>query len=177
MNTQHNRPSILRVTVAGLIACFFAIAASAPLFAGMNTALDEPKELTESRNQYLQNLARMKDAFTRAGKSGDALAVQKEIDAVSPQARLLNRIANTTWAYTFKPNDPPTALTVTIHDDQTVSWSDRPSLRVAFIVLDERSIQVRDRYWKFSADLQSFTIHPSKDEPANRWGTRIGKVK
>lgn len=96
-----------------------------------------------------------------------------KVTITSPESRLARDLANTTWAYSFKPNDPHPALTVTIHDDRTVSWSDRPSLRVAFQPLDERSLQVRDRYWKFSPDLQSFTIHPDKNEPAHRWGTRI----
>lgn len=137
----------------------------------------EPTELTEARNQYLQTLLRMKDAFTSAGKGDDARAVQSEINALSPPSGLAKRLADTTWAYSTKPNDPHPTMTVTIHADQTVSWSDRPSLHVAFQPLDERTLQVKDRVWKFSANLQSFTIHNDMNAPANRWGTKIKSPK
>ncbi|MEP6670927.1 MAG: hypothetical protein ABJF10_17340 [Chthoniobacter sp.] len=97
--------------------------------------------------------------------------------APATENQLAKRLANTKWEYRVKPNDPTPNTIVTIHADATVSWSDRPSLHVAYTPLDERSIQVRDHIWKFSADLRSFTIHADKNAPADRYGTRIKEVK
>lgn len=157
--------------------CVVSLSAFAALLATNPIAADEPKELTDARNEYLKTLGHLKDDFADSGKGEDALAVQTEIDAVSPASRLASSLANTTWAYSFKPNDPNSSITVTIHPDRTVSWSDRPSLRVPFQPLDGRCLQVRDHYWKFSADLRSFTIHKDKTEPADRWGTRVQPPK
>ena len=147
------------------------------LAAMSSLATVEPKGLTNARSEYLQTLTRIKDAFTGAGRGDEARAVQVEIDVLSRQSELPKLLADTTWIYRTELDDPHPDLTVTIHADKTVSWSDRPTLHVAFYPLDEQTLQVKDRVWKFSADLQSFTIHPDMNAPAHRWGTRINSPK
>lgn len=100
--------------------------------------------------------------------------VSSPAPAAPTTARQLEKaLAKTTWGYSSRPDDPAPAVTVTIFPDETLTWSDRPDYHVPYKALDALSIQVRDHTWNFAAGLQSFTVHDSRDGPANRWGTRI----
>lgn len=114
-----------------------------------------------------------KEWLGEAGSSGATTAAAEPPQSLSPARQLEKALANTTWEYRHRENEPDPAVTVTIYPDNTLAWSDRPAYHVPFQALDALSLQVRDHLWKFAPDLQSFTIHDNRDAPADRWGKRI----
>jgi len=84
--------------------------------------------------------------------------------------RLAEGLINSTWTWSTKPNDPAPKVTVSVHADGTVTWSDRPSLHSPYTVVDEYTIHQNQSTWHFSRDLKTLTVE--SDPAPIRWGQR-----